>query len=769
MKQLRDIVVIGLMVLVMVAGCRGAVPWGAADAEATIPVVADATQGVICVEGAVRPARSVTLRAGEGGLIAEMPVVEGAAVREGALLVRFDATDAELVIQEARAALALAQAQLAQAEAGARAAQVAVIEAQLAAAEAALVQAAAQRDEVQAGVDEVDILDAQAGVMEAELTHKKADETHDDMMTCYDVPQPDGSEKQVCPTLGTYEEITRYQMEAAYAAMMAARAQLDAARAGGDPAHSAAQAAVQAALARRDTVEAQLALVKAGSRRRLWRWRRPAYGASETAVAQAEAALAYMVIEAPFDGVVTDRAVDAGDTAPVGAPLVTLATLDRLRVETTDLNELDVVDVAVGQPARVILDAMRGLPLMGRVARIDPQGTNYLGDVIYTAVVELDDPAPDWLRWGMTAQVEISRDGADLPPLPPASGDADTGPVIAEAALEPVRWSALSFEVGDRVVAVPVATGDRVAAGDVVARLDGVNAALAVERAEAAVAMARAELALTRASPRAEAIEVAEADLAAAQGDLRRVVALRDQLKAGGPEAELAGARAQLEAARAAYRQAVILTGDTDDADELKQIAMLDVKVQASEERVAALPEVFDARLRAANAGIAAAQAQMDVAQAKLDLLLAPPTDAEVAAAEAEVQQTVAALAAARVDLARTELRAPFDGTVTQVYVEVGEIAGAGQPVVMVATVDDQQLVTLDLTELDVVTLEAGQPVQVTVDALPDRDFAGHVVRIKPQSVDYRGDVAYPVTIDLDEAAPELRWGMRAVVRITVP
>jgi multidrug resistance efflux pump len=703
-------------------------------------------------------------------VVVETPAAEGSPVDEGALLVRFDATDADLAVREARAALAMAYAQLAQAEAGAREEQVAVIEAQLAAAEAALAQAAAQRDEAQADVDEADILAARAGVMEAELAHKEADETHDDMMKCYDVPQPDGSEEKICPTLGTYEEITRYQMEAAYAAMMAARAQLDAAKAGVDPERNAAQAAVQAALARRDTVEAQLALVKAGSQAEAVAVAETGVARAETAVAQAEASLAYTVVEAPFAGVVTDLAVDAGDTASAGAPLVTLATLDRLRVETTDLSELDVVDVAVGRPARVTLEARPDSPLLGHVARIDPQGTDYLGDVIYTAVVELDGPAPDWLRWGMTAQVEIAKAGVDLPPAAPkVAAEADATAVIAEAALEPARWSALSFEVGERVVDVPVTNGDPIAAGDVVARLDAVHATLALESAEAAVATARAELALVRAGPRAEAVEAAEADLAAAQGDLRRAVALRDQLKAGGPEAELAGARARLEADRAAYRQAVILTGDTDDADELKQLAMLDLKVRASEQRVASLPDVFAARLRGANAGVVAAQAQVEVAEAQLALLQAPPTDAEVAAAEAEVQQAEVALAAARVDLARTELRAPFDGTVTQVYIEEGEIVGAGRPVVMLAALDRQQLVTLDLTELDVAALEGGQPVQVTVDALPDRDFAGHIVRIKRQSVDYRGDVAYPVTIDLDEAEPELRWGMRAVVRIAAP
>jgi hypothetical protein len=54
----------------------------------------------------------------------------------------------------------------------------------------------------------------------------------------------------------------------------------------------------------------------------------------------------------------------------------------------------------------------------------------------------------------------------------------------------------------------------------------------------------------------------------------------------------------------------------------------------------------------------------------------------------------------------------------------------------------------------------------VTLDALPDVQLKGHVVRIGLQSVDYRGDVTYPVTVELDDAAPELRWGMTAAVEI---
>ena len=54
----------------------------------------------------------------------------------------------------------------------------------------------------------------------------------------------------------------------------------------------------------------------------------------------------------------------------------------------------------------------------------------------------------------------------------------------------------------------------------------------------------------------------------------------------------------------------------------------------------------------------------------------------------------------------------------------------------------------------------------VTVDALPARQFLGHVSEIALEAVSYRGDVTYPVTVVLDETVPELRSGMTALVKI---
>ncbi len=373
-----------------------------------VPIVQESAAGNVVAEGMVVPARSVTLRAGQGGAIAEIPVAEGESVAAGDLLVAFDTTDAEVAIQQAEAGLAMARASLSAAEAGARPEQIDALAAQLASAEARIDQASAQREAERLG-SEADRLDAQAAAMEAELNHFRADEAHDDTMECYEVTFPDGSTEEFCPALGTFEEIARFQMEAACAAMVAARAQQDAVPGMSQAEVGAAQADVQSAIAQRDAITAQLALAEAGPRAEEIAAAEAGVRRATAAVSQARTLLDLSRVEAPFAGTLTDLPVSVGDTVAAGAPVATLATLDELRIQTKDLSELDIAQVAVGQAVIITLDARPDQPLAGRVHRIDPQGVNYLGGIAYPVLITLDDPAPDWLRWGMTAQIEIEK------------------------------------------------------------------------------------------------------------------------------------------------------------------------------------------------------------------------------------------------------------------------------------------------------------------------------------------------------------------------
>jgi multidrug resistance efflux pump len=124
------------------------------------------------------------------------------------------------------------------------------------------------------------------------------------------------------------------------------------------------------------------------------------------------------------------------------------------------------------------------------------------------------------------------------------------------------------------------------------------------------------------------------------------------------------------------------------------------------------------------------------------------------------------ALKMAEAALARTVLHAPFAGTVTKIEVEVGSLLEPGQVVAVLATVDRLEALTVDLTELDVARVRVGQAAVLTADALPDTKLQGRVARIGLRSVDYRGDVTYPITVEMEETAPELRWGMTAMAEI---
>ena len=347
------------------------------------------------------------------------------------------------------------------------------------------------------------------------------------------------------------------------------------------------------------------------------------------------------------------------------------------------------------------------------------------------------------------------------------------GQVVAEGVIEPARWSELLFIGGGTVEEVLVAPSDEVAEGDPLVRLDGTDAGLAVQEAEAALAAAQAQLAQVKAGPRPEEIAEAESRLADAEAALSRAKAECDQLTAGATEAETAAAQAEVTAAEAEERTALVerdraYEQKDEEVREQADYALYAAReaVAAAQARLAAAQRGAEARLREARAGVQAAEAQRDVTQAELELLKAGVTAEEIGVSEAAVQRAAVAVAMAKAALERTEIRAPFAGTVTQVNVEVGETAAAGDVVVVLAVLEGLQARTVDLTELDVARVVEGQAVVVTVDALPEVELKGHVARIDLRSEDYRGDVAYPVTIELEEAVPELRWGMTALVEI---
>jgi HlyD family secretion protein len=342
-------------------------------------------------------------------------------------------------------------------------------------------------------------------------------------------------------------------------------------------------------------------------------------------------------------------------------------------------------------------------------------------------------------------------------------------------------------------VELAVAEGDRVAEGDIIARLETTMLDADVARAEAALAVAEANLDRARTGARLEEIAQAEHDLEAANAGVAQAVAQQDSILAGASEAEIAQAEADVQAAFIAQKQAQdsydVATGWAYNADpdyqarfpiseqpiNSQQVENAGERLDMANANLAASQAVLDDllngpepnELQVAQAQVWVAVAERDAAQAYIDLLQAGPRPEDITLAEARVSEAESGLDAALAARDRGILRAPFSGTVMEIYLRAGEFIGLGQPAILLAGEGELQVETTDLNEIDVARVQIGAPVTITFEALPGETVTGTVLSIAPKSTPGAG-VNYRVRITLDRVPEELRSGMTAFVDIAV-
>ena len=133
--------------------------------------------------------------------------------------------------------------------------------------------------------------------------------------------------------------------------------------------------------------------------------------------------------------------------------------------------------------------------------------------------------------------------------------------------------------------------------------------------------------------------------------------------------------------------------------------------------------------------------------------------------ADAKAQQAQVALELAQINLAEGTLTAPFEGSVAAINVMPGEFVQEDQAIVTLATLNDLQLETTDLSERDIAGVKVGTPVTISVEAL-NQTITGKVKGISPISNTVGGDVIFKVTIAFDKQPENLLWGMTAEVAI---
>jgi HlyD family secretion protein len=130
--------------------------------------------------------------------------------------------------------------------------------------------------------------------------------------------------------------------------------------------------------------------------------------AAQASLANARAALAHLELLATRDGAVVALDLVAGEPVSAGEPVMRIADFSRMYVETDDLTEIEVVDIAIGQKVTIVLDALPDLELTGTVESINPVYEEKRGDITYTARILLDSVDPR-LRWGMTVAITFIK------------------------------------------------------------------------------------------------------------------------------------------------------------------------------------------------------------------------------------------------------------------------------------------------------------------------------------------------------------------------
>jgi multidrug efflux system membrane fusion protein len=128
---------------------------------------------------------------------------------------------------------------------------------------------------------------------------------------------------------------------------------------------------------------------------------------AQVALELAQINLTEGTLTAPFDGIVTSLRVIPGEFVQADQAVVTLATLDSLQLETTDLSERAITKVKIGAPVDIFVEALNE-NVLGKVVNISPKADTVGGDVVFTVTIAFDEQ-PTSLLWGMTAEVTIAE------------------------------------------------------------------------------------------------------------------------------------------------------------------------------------------------------------------------------------------------------------------------------------------------------------------------------------------------------------------------
>jgi HlyD family secretion protein len=308
--------------------------------------------------------------------------------------------------------------------------------------------------------------------------------------------------------------------------------------------------------------------------------------------------------------------------------------------------------------------------------------------------------------------------------------------VTASGEIKPRNYISIGAEYQGQLTDIYVKEGDHVRKGQLLAKIDSAQSQADVAAQQAALSSAEADAAASEAGYKA-----GEQNIATLQATLERTKADLDRY-------DLDFKRGQQ-----LYKDGLIPKSDYDQ------------RVAAIDGQKAAMNEA-SARIVQARAQLAQLNAQFLGSQKK------------IAQAQASLNRTDDILK-------KHETVAPIDGLVTYLPVRVGETVVPGvqnSAASTIMTIADMSIVTAEvkIDETDIVNIKLGQPAQITVDAIPNKTFTGHVIEIGNTAILRSTGLAastsstssqeakdFKVVVAMDNPPDEIRPGLSCATKIT--
>ncbi len=212
------------------------------------------------------------------------------------------------------------------------------------------------------------------------------------------------------------------------------------------------------------------------------------------------------------------------------------------------------------------------------------------------------------------------------------------------------------------------------------------------------------------------------------EGDRVKAGQLIAQLDVSDLQAQRNQAQAAVNVAQSAYQAAQTQVRQAEA--ELAEAAAELADAQVNQQRMSQLQAdgaVSQSMLDQANTQVAMLQARTNRIQSSIR-----QAEMGIGQAQAQVQQAQAGVAQMEANLTHGTVTAPFDGVVTHKHVDIGAMAGAGQPLVTLESVDNLRL-SVEVPEAAIAQMRVGQSAQVRLDAL-NQTITGTVSQVIPSA-----------------------------------